>query len=324
MSVSKAKASELFRNNCSTDPTEVKPFGAGRFSETFYIQDEKEGEYIMRIAPSDSLLQLFYEYRMMRQEPEIHERLLNETTVPVPRIIAYDFSRTLIDRDYLIMNNLPGKPLSEASLSNEAFIKAFKQWGEYVRQIHSLTEPENRFGYVGSHHPMEPQDTWKEAFRIMYRKLLDDIRQQGIYDTETYDMAYQLLEDNLEIFDHCRTSRLCHGDLWVTNLLVDESGQVTGLIDFDRACWGDIEWDLAIAEYCGVTRPPFWEGYGERINTHTGDANIRRMFYLLYEHQKYIIIALSSRRNDPQGAQRYARESLEIMQQFKRSGDIIL
>ncbi|MFP4621407.1 MAG: phosphotransferase family protein [Bacteroidales bacterium] len=324
MSVSKSRASELFRHQCHAEPTEVKSFGAGRFSETFRILDEKNDEYIMRIAPSDSLLQLFYEYRMMRQEPEIHNRLLNETSVPVPRIIAYDFSRSLIDRDYLIMNKLSGKPLSEASLSNTAFINAFKEWGEYVRQIHSVTEPNNLFGYVGAHHPMEPQNNWKEAFRIMYRKMLDDIRKQGIYDGETYDMAYQLLEDNLQIFGHCQTSRLCHGDLWVTNLLVDEDGKVTGLIDFDRACWGDIEWDLAIAEYCGVTRPPFREGYGQRIDTHTGDANIRRMFYLLYEHQKYIIIALSSRRNDPGGAQRYARESLDIMREFKRSGDIIL
>jgi fructosamine-3-kinase len=324
MGIHKDKAEQLFKEQCQTKPEIVKPFGVGKFSETFYIQDEEENEYIMRIAPSDSLLQLFYEYRMMRQEPKIHERLLNETNVPVPRIIAHDFSRSLIDRDYLIMNKLPGLPLSEASLSNKAFIRTFKEWGKYVKQIHSIQEPDNRFGYVGAHQPMEPQNTWKEAFLIMYRKLLEDILEQGVYDDETYDMAYKLLEDNLEVFSHCETSRLCHGDLWVTNLLVDENGQVTGLLDFDRACWGDIEWDLAIAEYCGVTRPPFWEGYGGRINTHTGEANIRRMFYLLYEHQKYIIIALSSRRNDPEGARRYARESLEIMRQFKRSGDILL
>ncbi|MGM0532559.1 MAG: phosphotransferase family protein [Bacteroidota bacterium] len=324
MGTSKTEAGKLFKEQCESIPLEVKPFGAGRFSETFYIKDEKEDEYIMRVAPSDALLQLFYEYRMMRQEPEIHERLLNETNVPVPRIIAHDFSRTRIDRDYLIMNKLPGEPLSETSLSNKAFKRAFKEWGEYVRQIHSVTEPNNRFGYVGAHHPMEPRDTWKEAFRIMYRKLLDDIRQQEIYDAETYNMAVQLLEDNLEVFSHCETSCLCHGDLWVTNLLVDETGKVNGLIDFDRACWGDIEWDLAIAEYCGVTRPPFWEGYGQRIDTHTGDANIRRLFYLLYEHQKYIIIALSERRNDPEGAKRYAREAIDIMRQFGRSGDIMM
>lgn len=320
MGLSKQEAGRLFGEQISVNPEEVNSFGAGKFSETFYIRDEKKDEYIMRIAPSDSLLQLFYEYRMMRQEPEIHERLLNETTVPVPRILAHDFSRNLIDRDYLIMNKLPGNPLSEVSLSNEAFIKTFKEWGAYVRQIHSVTEPNNRFGYVGDHHPMEPQDSWKEAFRIMYRKMLDDIRNQGIYDADTYKMAYQLLEDNLEVFDHCQTSRLCHGDLWVTNLLVDNTGKVTGLIDFDRACWGDIEWDLAIAEYCGVTREAFWEGYGRQVPNATGDAAIRRLFYLLYEHQKYVVISHSVRRSDRAGARRYARECLAGMDRFRRTG----
>jgi fructosamine-3-kinase len=270
------------------------------------------------------MLQLFYEYRMMRQEPEIHNRLIYETQVPVPNIIEYDFSRMLIDRDYLIMNKLPGNPLNLTSLNNEAFQRAFREWGEYVSQIHSITEINNHFGYVGDHRPMKAQYSWQSAFRTMYRKLLDDIKDQGIYDSKNHEMALELLDNHLEIFDHCDTARLCHGDLWVANLLVDQSGAVTGVIDFDRACWGDIEWDLAIAEYCGVTRPPFWEGYGQKINMHTGNANIRRMFYLLYEHQKYIIISISRRRNDPQGARRYARESLDIMNQFRKSGDILV
>ena len=80
------------------------------------------------------------------------------------------------------------------------------------------------------------------------------------------------------------------------------------------------EWDLAIAEYCGVTQPAFWDGYGKTIKTHCGPAAIRRFFYLLYEHQKYIVIAMSSRRNDPNGAKRYAKESLEAVEKFRANG----
>ena len=95
---------------------------------------------------------------------------------------------------------------------------------------------------------------------------------------------------------------------------------MTGVLDFDRACWGDIEWDLAIAEYCGVTQEAFWQGYGRVVDTHSGAAAVRRMFYLLYEHQKYIIISMSTRRNDPVGARRYAKESLAVMDRFRRTG----
>jgi fructosamine-3-kinase len=164
---------------------------------------------------------------------------------------------------------------------------------------------------------MEPQPTWREAFRIMYNKLLDDIVACDVYDKPTADNARALLDARIHVFDACVKSHLCHGDLWVTNLLVEPNGRVTGVLDFDRACWGDIEWDLAIAEYCGVTNRAFCEGYGRVVETGAVHAAVRRLFYLLYEHQKYIVISMSSRRSDPAHARRYAKESLGMMEQLR-------
>ena len=210
--------------------------------------------------------------------------------------------------------------MSEAALEKPARRRALRQWGEYVAQIHGLADPQNRFGYLGEHQPMPPQPTWGEAFKLMFQNELEDIVRCGAYTPSQQQEALDLLEGQLGVFADCPSSRLLHGDLWFTNLLVAADGAVTGVIDFDRACWGDIEWDLAIAEYCGVTRPAFWDGYGRHIETHEGEAAIRRMFYLLYEHQKYIVISLSTRRNDPAGARRYAAECLAVMGDFRRTG----
>jgi fructosamine-3-kinase len=319
MKVSSEQAAQLAALHLGEGEWHAAEFGAGKFSQTFSVEGGG-GEYVLRVAPPDSLLQLFYERRMMRQEPAIHARLLAETSVPVAEIAAHDFSRRRIDRDYLLMPRLPGTPLSRASLSADGRARALRQWGGHVAQVHALTDPRNRFGYLGEHRCMEPQPTWPGAFAVMYRKELDDIVACGVYDRDTADAAQKLLEDHLDAFDHCDTSRLLHGDLWVTNLLVEPDGRVTGVLDFDRACWGDVEWDLAIAEYCGVTRPPFWEGYGRHVETHEGDAAVRRMFYLLYEHQKYIVISMSSRRSDPSGARRYAGECLAAMEGLRRTG----
>jgi len=319
MSITEGQARKLIEPHLGPGPWRIERFGAGKFSETFAV-DGDDGRYVLRIAPPDDVLQLFYEYRMMRQEPGIHERLLAETSVPAPPILAYDFSRELIDRDYLIMPRFDGEPLSRAGLGRAERDRAMRQWGRYVAQIHSLTDPANRFGYLGEHACMEPQPSWAEAFAVMYRKELDDIVACGVYDAATADSAMRLLERHIDAFTHCTQSRLLHGDLWVTNLLVRPDGEVTGVLDFDRACWGDVEWDLAIAEYCGVTTPAFWEGYGSRIETHRGEAAVRRLFYLLYEHQKYIVISVSQRRNDPAGARRYAAESLAAMEHFRKTG----
>jgi aminoglycoside phosphotransferase (APT) family kinase protein len=315
-----SKARELIEGQLGPGDWAATRFGAGKFSEVF-AAESRRGRYVLRVAPPDSVRQLFYEYRMMRQEPALHTRLLTETNVPVPEIAAFDFSRRTVDRDYLIMPRLAGVPLSQADLPPGPAARALREWGQYVAQIHSLTDPETRFGYLGEHNCMDPQPTWGEAFAVMYRKELADIVNCGIYTPAVAEKSMALLEANLEVFDACRTSHLLHGDLWVTNLLVKEDGEVTGVLDFDRACWGDIEWDLAIAEYCGVTRPPFWEGYARPVDTHTGDAAVRRMFYLLYEHQKYIVISMSPRRNDPPGAEQYAAKSQSVMEGFRRSGD---
>ena len=320
MAVSERTARELVSARLGEDDWSVRRFGAGRFSETFAVSGRGR-RYVLRVAPPDDLRQLFYERRMMRQEPAIHARLLGETSVPAPEIVAYDFSRRLIDRDYLIMPRLEGSALSEARLTGAARARALRQWGHYIAQVHSLTDPANRFGYLGEHRPMDPQPTWARAFAVMYRKELDDIVACGVYDPPTADAAQDLLEKHLGLFEHCRTSRLLHGDIWVTNLLVRDDGEVTGVLDFDRACWGDVEWDLAIADYCGVTCPAFWEGYGRVVERGAGDAAVRRMFYLLYEHQKYIVISMSARRNDPARARRYAAESLAVMERFRRTGD---
>jgi aminoglycoside phosphotransferase (APT) family kinase protein len=313
------QARQLMQAGAGEGDWTVEPFGAGKFSEVFLARGRGE-QFVLRVAPPDSVRQLFYERRMMRQEPALHRRLRAASDVPVPPIVHHDFSRSLIDRDWLIMPRLPGRPLGEAQLSPTARDHALRQWGRHVAAVHELTDPQQRFGYLGEHDCMTPQSNWPEAFREMYRLELADIVDAGAYDQATADDALALLDEHLDVFAACDTPRLCHGDLWVTNLLVEPDGAVTGVIDWDRACWGDLEWDLAIAEYCGVTRPTFWEGYGRRVETHAGPAGIRRLFYLLYEHQKYIVISISSRRNDPAGARRYARESLAAMDRFRRTG----
>lgn len=319
MHIANSKIQEILATKFKPGNWVVEPFGSGRFSNTFRIIQDNE-TYIMRIAPPDDMLQLFYEYRMMRQEPRIHKIIYEQTCIPVPQIIYHDFSRDMINRDYLIMPVIPGMPLSDSGLNATGQQKALKQWGGYVQQLHEITDPSNHFGYLGEHQCMEPQSTWTDAFYIMYQKELEDIKQTGIYEQATVDYALNLLHKNLHCFENDVKSHLCHGDLWTANLLVNENGEVTGLIDFDRACWGDIEWDLAIADYCGITQPAFWEGYGRKIDRTTGDAAIRKLFYTLYEHQKYIVISMSRRRNNPSGAKRYASQCLAIMKRFEKTG----
>jgi aminoglycoside phosphotransferase (APT) family kinase protein len=291
-----------------------EPIRTGKHNTSYYVTGTG-ADLILRVSPPDDAGFIFYERRMMAQEPQLHTLLRAETSVPVAEIVAYDDSRTLIDRDYLLMERLSGQPLTDARLTDEQLEKVFEQVGIYLNQMHALTA--DRYGYLGAHHPMLPQPTWVEAFSVMWNKLLDDIVACGGYTAEEATAFRRLLDVYRPHFDRPVPASLLHMDIWSQNILVDEAGCVTGLVDLDRALWGDPEIEFAVLDYCGVSRPAFWRGYGRPRDT-SFSAQIRARFYLLYEVQKYIVIRIW-RRNDPAEALQYKRQSFALVQPLVRA-----
>ncbi|MGD8795044.1 MAG: phosphotransferase, partial [Anaerolineae bacterium] len=134
-----------------------EPIPTGHHNTSYYVHTASD-DLVLRISPPDDEGFLFYEQRMMAQEPGLHALLRAETTVPVAEILAYDDSRHLLDRDYLIMERLPGRPLTGAGLTGGALDSVLHQVGAYLAQMHALVA--DRYGYLGAHRPMEPQPTW--------------------------------------------------------------------------------------------------------------------------------------------------------------------
>jgi aminoglycoside phosphotransferase (APT) family kinase protein len=281
----------------------------GKFNDTYFIEGGSL-PMVLRVAPPDDRSRmLFYERRMMRQEPGLHALLKERTDVPVPAILAHDFSRTEIDPDYLLMERLPGTPISHVlALTQGVFDDLLRQVGRCLRQVHEIRG--DRHGYVGDHHPMEPQPDWPSAFRIMWHKLLDDIERCDGYTPDEANRMRRLLDRHAGVFDRPVPASLLHMDVWAENILADEQGRLAGLIDWDRACWGDPEIEFAVLDYCGISEPAFWEGYGATRDA-APEAEIRRIFYLLYEVQKYIVIR-RVRGNDPVRADGYRRQCLRL------------
>ncbi len=307
---------ELVRAHVGADVGSLRfrPIRTGKHNRSYWVEGDGE-RFVLRIAPPDDAGFLFYERLMMRQEPELHALIRERTTIPVAEILGYDFSRTRIDRDYILMRALPGIPMSEVPhLGRVQWERALYQVGAYLRQLHRLTASDclgvQAYGYLGAHRPMEPQPTWVDAFRVMWRKLLDDVEACGSYTPAEAQMMRDLLDAYIDYFDRPVAPCLLHMDVWSQNILIDEAGNVTGLVDFDRALWGDVEIEFAVLDYCGISEPPFWSGYGARRDESSA-AMIRHRFYLLYEVQKYMPISVW-RRNDRMGAERYKQQCLAL------------
>jgi fructosamine-3-kinase len=290
----------------------------GKHNRSYWVAGQG-ARYVLRIAPPDDAGFLFYERLMMRQEPSLHSLILERTDLPVAAIVGYDFSRERIDRDYVLMRALPGIPISEVrDLTQDQFHKALYQVGRHLRQLHTLSAQDclgiHAYGYLGAHQPMPPQRDWAAAFRTMWNLLLDDVVDCGGYTPEEGDFMRSLFDQHAAHFERQVTPCLLHMDIWSQNILVDSQGNVTGIVDFDRALWGDVEIEFAVLDYCGISEPPFWEGYGRQRDT-SRSAEIRRLFYLLYEVQKYMPIELWRRKNRA-GALRYRNHSRALASQL--------
>jgi len=304
-----------------TDPASVRltPITTGKHNRSYRVACDA-GRFVLRIAPPDDAGFLFYERLMMRQEPALHALIRAETAIPVADVVAHDFSRARIDRDYLLMTALPGTPLSDAyMLGRTQRRRALRQVGTHLRALHTLTAGAHlgrrMYGYLGAHRPMPPQPTWTQAFHVMWNALLDDVVACGTYTEAEAQVFRDLLDAYAEVFAREVTPCLLHMDVWEQNILVDAEGNVTGLVDFDRALWGDVEIEFAVLDYCGISEPAFWEGYGLSRDTSPA-AQIRRQFYLLYEVQKYMPIRVW-RRNNPADALRYKAYSFSLAEALR-------
>ncbi len=286
----------------------------GKFNTTWFVEGA-DRPLVLRVAPpEDRARMLFYEHLMMRQEPELHARIAKHTSVPIPAILAHDFGHRSIDRDYLLMERMPGTPLSDLSgMTVEGRERVMREVGESLHAVHAIHETQH--GYIGPHAPMEPQDTWQAAFAIMWEEMIRDIERCGGYTTDEASMMRKMHADHVDVFTREVPASLLHMDVWSQNILADDAGRMTCLLDWDRALYGDPEIEFAVLDYCGISTDTFWEGYGS-TRDRSRDAEIRRVFYLLYEIQKYIVIE-RQRRDDPSRADAYRRQSLQLASELR-------
>lgn len=270
----------------------VKPVPGGHFNESYYVRTTAGPDLVVRIAPPGDAGLLFYERGMMAQEPEIHDIVRRRTNLPVPEIVSFDDTHRILDRDAIIMERLPGRSLAYTRLTREAMDSLMRDIGAALAQLHRTCHA-RQYGYLGAHAPMLPADRWSDAFMDMWDRLMGDLEGCGVFLPEHADDARRAIERNLNAFNYAGPARLLHMDIWTQNILVDHEGTLCGIIDWDRALWGDPGMEFAVLAYCGFDNEAFRQGYGASPNDSPPgepDAEVRSRFYHLYEVLKYPVI----------------------------------
>jgi len=290
------------------DRLEILAQNTGHFGQLYRVETE-QGNFMLRIGLPDNARGLFYEKGEIEREVEILDLVQGKTSMPVPKVVAADFSRSLLNRDYLITEALPGILYSEiTSLSHAKHDQVFFQVGQHLKQLHAIIG--TAYGYNGPQSSMELQQTWKEAFVVRWGKLIKDVEAGGLYSSDEATGLETLLESYTSYFERNNPPSLLHMGIGKENILVDPEGNVTGLLGLEFALWGDPEIEFAVLDCTGIWASSFWEGYGMSRPNDIG-SRTRRKFYILYEVQKNMPLAVW-RNNDYEEAEQYKQTTMTI------------
>lgn len=208
----------------------------GWFNVAYQLRLADGREVVLKIAPPQDAEILQYEQNIMASEVAAMRLVRQNPAIPVPEIYFYDNAHDVCDVDYFFMTRLPGDNFAHVkeSLPPETRTAIEQRMGEIVRQINTF--PGGYFGYPGV--PDLRAATWKEAFLRIVEALLED----GARKKVTYDYSYAELRAAIHkhapALDEITAPCLVHWDAWDSNFFVQD-GQVTGILDFERALWAE-------------------------------------------------------------------------------------
>jgi aminoglycoside phosphotransferase (APT) family kinase protein len=277
----------------------------GYFNAAYLLELAQAPKCVLKVAPPEDVLVMRYEKDIMLAEVETIQLVRQNTQVPAPEIFVHDRSRQTIGSDYFLMSFLPGVPLNKVrkDLTAEQNAAIDRQAGIYLRQMNTIRSA--RFG--GLSHPARQFDSWRSAYDALLRDVLQDGQDLHIRLPLPNDEIYLLLGRHYVALDEVTAPSLVHWDLWDGNIFLDlQTGSITGIIDFERALWGDPLMEANFVFWQNSSA--FLEGYGIPML----DTPARQTCRLLYNVYLWLIMVIEcyyrAYENDHQ--EKWAREQL--------------
>lgn len=217
--------------------TERDLLGSGGESQVFALSDERLLRLYRARADPKYLTRLRDFYRML-------------DSVALP--FQLPFMEEVGDVDgalYAIEKRLPGASLTRylRDARAEARSRALAGYLTAAAYVQTIPIASNSFGELLTDRPVQ-RPTWPQYLATRAQEALRASYAQISSDVPGLDGIVESWEKDLEIVAGVTEPRLAHGDYFPGNVMVDERGEVTAVIDFSpMTVAGDPRLDLACA-----------------------------------------------------------------------------
>ena len=271
---------DIIERSLHTTVTSSEPLTGGLFNTTYRVETAECGTVVLRAGPVNRHLLMTFEHELMTSECEVYS-LCAAKGVPVSEVLVCDTTKTILDRDFMIVRNIPGGPMSryEKELSPDDYARICREIGEATRGFHAIEG--TKFGRIAEVKRGGGFNRWSDCMMTEFERWDAAAASTELYSPEERRAARAVLADAAGILDEIVTPRLAHCDLWFGNILITagEHPEFAAIIDADRAMWGDPEIDFSSIPWTKES-PTFWDGYGAPLPT-ADRSRIRRLIYTM-------------------------------------------
>lgn len=255
----------------------VQELKDGWFNAAYAITLADGREFVLKIAPPPTADVMSYEKNIMQTEVAAMRLVQQNPAIPVPSIAFFDDSLSICDSAYFFMQKIAGTNLEQIRATLEPSIQAEldRQIGSIMHQINSFSG--SYFGYEGN--PDLRGTTWRATFIKLIDALLADGTRKHVAFDHSYAEIRNAVLKHAAALDAVTTPRLVHWDAWNGNFFVRDS-TIVGIIDFERALWGDPLMEAQFRPFSGESLINFIDGYGTISVTPVAEQ--RCQLYSLY------------------------------------------
>lgn len=241
--------------------TLIKPLSGGMISDVVKIDFKNHQPLVAKLSHDSHNLTI---------EAYMLEYLKTHSDLPIPTVVHAEEQLLLID--YIDGHTGLNHPVQS-------------DLGEMLGHLHQITSKTyglERDTLIGPLHQPNPQsESWISFFRDQRLLYMADIAlKSGNLSISTYNRLQKLAEKIDQYIIEPSTPILIHGDMWTTNILVNNN-HVVGIID-PSIYYAHNEMELAYMTLFDTVGQSFFDSYQQIIPVDQAFFDIRRHIYGLY------------------------------------------
>ena len=223
------------------------PLGAGMFNAVYKV-DTLGGSYALKIAPNNKDTVMTYETDMIKTEVFWYKEMAAKCSVPVPNIYFEDYSKSIINAEYFIMELVDGTQLDKLKRNEEEKALCQKKLCSQIADIHNIGS--EKYGYIQN----GLFDTWSKAVRSMFENCAKDLEKYG-KKSKRIERLVSYVDAFGSVLDKAPAT-LVNYDIWDSNIIAKklDGGDIKMTwIDPERGFYGDPLWDFICLDIMKMT-----------------------------------------------------------------------